>query len=244
MAWERHERPKWKVCRGHGREPHKLRYDTGFPQHKRRLKDGSVVYYAGPLCHKCRRAYERELRRENNRLNGKATRPQDIPWKKNRRYTVPSGPFLQWFDSYLRRTGMSTAKACALVGISTRPVRRWRQFGSIPQPATAELFLVLAGQEDKAYDLLYMYERPRDTGKRGGSVDSELFHEWLRKYMMRTGLSLEQICRQAKVSSRTVRRTRTEGRMLLVTAQKIFEATGYPHMTRVLYGEHMEKKAA
>ena len=72
MAWCNHERPTYKTCRGYGRKPHECLYDKDFPMQKRRNKLGEVVLYAESLCRPCRRAYNRELKRMNSKLAGKA----------------------------------------------------------------------------------------------------------------------------------------------------------------------------
>jgi hypothetical protein len=117
--------------------------------HKRIKKDGTEVLYAGPLCFDCRRAYNRELRRMNNRLAGRATRPQDVPWKryrpKNVQLRVGSGPFFEWFDEYLEKTGLSVNTVCKAVGITEANVRRYRSKGRM-DIHSAERFFLYADQ--------------------------------------------------------------------------------------------------
>lgn len=156
MTWGSAGRPEFKICRGYNRSPHRARYNEDFPKAaKRKLKNGTVVQYAGTLCFTCRRAYERDLRRMNNRLAGKATRPQDAPWKKHRNkgsrewvagrdalvghFRVSSELFFKWFDAYLEENGISLESACRGAKVSSRTVRRWRAQGHL-QIYTAEKF--------------------------------------------------------------------------------------------------------
>lgn len=71
MTWGFSGRPTRKTCKGYNRPPHECLYDVDFPMHKRTLKNGEVVLYAESLCKDCRRLYNRDLRRMNNKLAGK-----------------------------------------------------------------------------------------------------------------------------------------------------------------------------
>lgn len=173
MAWGRAGRPTWKYCRGYDRGPHRMRYDTDFPRVRRKLKNGRIADYAGPLCYGCRRAYERDLRRMNNRLEGRANRPQDVPWKKYRsgrkqdwfvgiwarQFQRPSEPFMEWFDEYLKLHKMTREEVCAKAGVSSRTVRRWREQGYLHLP-TAQKFFEWADMPHMVH-VLYPMQRER-----------------------------------------------------------------------------------
>lgn len=219
-----------------------MRYDTDFPRAKRKLKDGTIADYAGTYCYECQASYQRDLRRMNSRLEGRATRVNDTPWKKYRP-TVYSAPFLKWLDAWLRENKVTLKEVCAKAGFtSTRPVRNWRRTGEIGQPFSAELILDVVGHPELGDLLLYRYTK---AGRAAGiSVDSEPFFNWLRKYMMRNNASLEQVCRGAGITSRTVRRWRDVGKLPLANAEKFFIYAKQPHMSRVLYPDVSEKRAA